>query len=193
MDLDGTLAIYDGWVTETHIGAPIPEMVDRVKTWLAAGVDVKIFTARVSIEDPDIRVEIAKAIGVWCVEHIGVLLVTFLDFHQLRAANLSRVQRWHPGFGFLEGSWSGGDWGNAMAGEAGEACNVVKKLRRAEEGLKGALDGATDELLAELAKELADMVTYGDLLAAYYGIDLGEAVRAKFNEISERQGFPERL
>lgn len=28
-------------------------------------------------------------------------------------------------------------WGNAMAGEAGEACNVIKKLERERYGLKG--------------------------------------------------------
>lgn len=30
-------------------------------------------------------------------------------------------------------------------------------------------------------------------LAQYYGIDLGRAVREKFNYVSEREGFPERL
>jgi hypothetical protein len=46
VDLDGTLAYYDHWRGEGHIGQPIPAMVERVKQWLAAGVTVKIFTAR---------------------------------------------------------------------------------------------------------------------------------------------------
>ena len=34
VDLDGTLAHYEGWQGETHIGAPISAMVERVKRWL---------------------------------------------------------------------------------------------------------------------------------------------------------------
>ena len=46
VDLDGTLAHYNGWVDETHIGEPIQGMADRVRGWLADGIDVRIFTAR---------------------------------------------------------------------------------------------------------------------------------------------------
>jgi len=31
VDLDGTLAHYDGWKGPTHIGAPIHKMVQRVR------------------------------------------------------------------------------------------------------------------------------------------------------------------
>ena len=34
---------------------------------------------------------------------------------------------------------------------------------------------------------------YADLLAYQAGIDLEQAIRAKFNRVSEAQGFPERL
>jgi hypothetical protein len=47
VDLDGTLAHYDGWKGSDHIGSPIPRMVQRVKEWLAEGIEVRIFTARV--------------------------------------------------------------------------------------------------------------------------------------------------
>ena len=66
-----------------------------------------------------------------------------------------------------------------MAGECGEACNVVKKLER---------DGETPEMLVKLKHELADVVTYADLLAARYGINLGQAVAEKFNIVSQRRG-----
>lgn len=46
VDLDGTLARYEGWVSANHIGDPVPEMLERVKAWLAGGRRVKIFTAR---------------------------------------------------------------------------------------------------------------------------------------------------
>lgn len=117
-----------------------------------------------------------------------------LSFDDLRDANVARASRWHPGFPG-DASWTGADWSNAMCGEAGEAANVVKKLRRHECGLAGS--GLTvqpsGELVAHLAMELADTVTYVDLLAAKYGIDLGDAIIAKFNIVSERQNFPERL
>lgn len=48
VDLDGTLAEYDHWRGEDHVGVPIPLMVERVKRWLADGRDVRIFTARAS-------------------------------------------------------------------------------------------------------------------------------------------------
>lgn len=48
VDLDGTLCEYESWISEDHLGKPIPKMVERVKKWLANEVEVKIFTARVS-------------------------------------------------------------------------------------------------------------------------------------------------
>jgi hypothetical protein len=48
VDLDGTLAKYDGWKGPLEIGEPIMPMVERVKAWLAEGLEVRIFTARVS-------------------------------------------------------------------------------------------------------------------------------------------------
>ena len=40
------------------------------------------------------------------------------------------------------------------------------------------------------SKELADAQIYLDLLAKSIGVDLGEATRAKFNEVSDRVGVP---
>lgn len=74
VDLDGTLAEYHGWVSPTHIGAPIPKMINRIRYWLAAGKVVKIFTARVfaggRVNDEELGLVI-MAIGDWCEEHIG--------------------------------------------------------------------------------------------------------------------------
>lgn len=71
VDLDGTLAHYVSWVHHAEIGAPIMPMVTRVKRWLAQGHKVKIFTARMSVEDPAIRAEIAAAIRLWTTQHLG--------------------------------------------------------------------------------------------------------------------------
>lgn len=47
VDLDGTLAHYDGWRGIDHIGDPVPAMIERVRRWIAQGQEVRIFTARV--------------------------------------------------------------------------------------------------------------------------------------------------
>lgn len=84
VDLDGTLAYYEKWVSETHIGAPIAPMVQRVKRWLAEGRDVRIFTARVSSRDEAETAIARAAIENWCDEHIGqVLPVTNVKDYQL--------------------------------------------------------------------------------------------------------------
>ena len=72
VDLDGTLAKYDGWKGAGHIGEPIPAMVDRVKAWLKNGRDVRIFTARVGPQkDVNDIVRAREAIAKWCRIHIG--------------------------------------------------------------------------------------------------------------------------
>lgn len=88
VDLDCTLAQYDGWINEHRIGAPIPKMVARVKKMLADGLDVRIFTARVDDGNPSIPIDddpaggkryrdveaIKRSIEAWCLEHIGKIL-----------------------------------------------------------------------------------------------------------------------
>jgi hypothetical protein len=78
VDLDRTLAKYTHWVAADDIGDPIPSMVDRVKLWLAHGLAVRIFTARVWHNNSVAmfeRSELARtAIQRWCRQHIGVEL-----------------------------------------------------------------------------------------------------------------------
>lgn len=73
VDLDGTLARYDGWQGIEHIGEPVPAMVERVKAWLDQGIEVRIMTARVYGFGPDVRDAMLAEdhIKRWCVEHIG--------------------------------------------------------------------------------------------------------------------------
>ena len=72
VDLDGTLAQYNGWVSPGHIGPPVPLMVARVKKWLLAGMDVRIFTARVSQASDEQAVR--RNIEAWCAKYIGKVL-----------------------------------------------------------------------------------------------------------------------
>lgn len=74
VDLDGTLAQYDGWKGPNHIGPPVPKMVARVKKWLADGWEVRIFTARVSTPDARERDSVIAAINSWCRVNFGQVL-----------------------------------------------------------------------------------------------------------------------
>lgn len=111
-----------------------------------------------------------------------------LTFALLREANTQRLPTFKNARGELahtepDGSdWSPSDWSNALAGEVGELANLIKKVRRGDFTLAQARDA--------VAKEIADVATYLDLLAMQFGIDVGAAVTAKFNEISERVGSP---
>jgi len=73
VDLDGTLARYVGWQGAEHIGDPVPLMLERVKSRIDAGLDIRIFTARVSSKNPT-RNESIFAIQEWCKKHVGIEL-----------------------------------------------------------------------------------------------------------------------
>jgi hypothetical protein len=66
VDLDGTLAKYDGWQGEDHIGNPIPLMTAKVRQWLKLHEDVRILTARAGNGEHSIAV-----VRAWCKRHLG--------------------------------------------------------------------------------------------------------------------------
>lgn len=114
-----------------------------------------------------------------------------MTLSQIQAISTKRAGRWHPcGIG----EWTVSDWAVAMAGEAGEMCNAVKKLNRLRTGAQGA-NNPTSEAAAVYAigEELADTVLYAVLVAQRLEIPLAAAVAAKFNAVSRREGFPERM
>jgi len=103
--------------------------------------------------------------------------------------SLKRALRWHPkGLN----SWSLSDWFTALAGEVGEAGNVIKKLNRVRDGIIGNKE-THEQLDQQLADELADVYLYLDLLAQAADVDLPAAIIRKFNAVSDRHGFPEKL
>lgn len=71
VDLDGTLAYYDGWKGPTVIGDPIPKMLKRVKNWVSSGQDVRIMTARVTPSKDDTLLS-RMAIQKWLEEKCGL-------------------------------------------------------------------------------------------------------------------------
>lgn len=75
VDLDGTLAQYGGWVSEQHIGEPVPMMAARVRKWIVDGKDVRIFTARADSNQDSRDVDaIVKTIQDWTEKHCGARL-----------------------------------------------------------------------------------------------------------------------
>jgi len=74
VDLDGTLAFYDGWKGIDDIGEPIPAMVHRVREWLARGIKVKVFTARIAVSNQVQRELAILAIKTWTKAHLGASL-----------------------------------------------------------------------------------------------------------------------
>lgn len=113
--------------------------------------------------------------------------VPALTFDAFRAANVARCVKWHP-----EGiaSWSPSDWLTAVTGELGELASLLKMRNRERDGLPGNKFSPTQK---QIADELADVLTYLDLLAEVLGVDLGRAAVEKFNEVSERVGFSDRI
>jgi NTP pyrophosphatase (non-canonical NTP hydrolase) len=123
------------------------------------------------------------------ISDIAKALATELDSRELTFAALRRANKLRlplfknrhgePAHSERDGSdWNYAQWCNAMTGEVGEAANLIKKLDRG--------DLTFDEARPLIANELADVQTYLDLLAMQFGIDLGEATREKFNEVSDR-------
>lgn len=100
-----------------------------------------------------------------------------LSFNTLRGASIRRQQ--HPKYEKCA-AWDHSKWLQALVGEVGEFANEAKKFDRG--------DLTEAEFRERATKELADVVTYVDSLAAHLGIDLGRAIVDKFNEVSERIG-----
>jgi NTP pyrophosphatase (non-canonical NTP hydrolase) len=105
------------------------------------------------------------------------------QFTTLRGANAARNREWD-----VDGKITLAFRGNELAGEVGEACNIIKKLERERIGLVG-----TRATAQQLAYELADVVICADLIAMDAGIDLDAAVREKFNATSKKVGLKTRF
>jgi NTP pyrophosphatase (non-canonical NTP hydrolase) len=112
-----------------------------------------------------------------------------LSFSELRTVNSERNVQWT---GAAE-PWAVADYVLEFVGEFGEACNVMKKLKRIASGMIGNTADEEEALRAQLADELGDAQICLDLLANAAGVDLGAATRVKFNKTSVKHGFPQRL
>lgn len=94
-----------------------------------------------------------------------------LSFDVLQKACLERANS--KAFDHSLRDWSITQWTNALAGETGELCNFAKKVER---------DGVNYDV--DMGKELADIVIYAAIIAAYINVDLKSSLHEHF-----AQGF----
>lgn len=98
--------------------------------------------------------------------------MNFLE--RLREANITRQIEWDTGVPMLF-------FANELAGEVGEACNVLKKLDR-EHNYK--IKGSRDTFY-HLSEELADIVICSDLLAMTAKINYPVTCWSKVEEVDQ--------
>ena len=99
---------------------------------------------------------------------------TFRSFQQM---NKTRCEAVFP----PAESWTPIEWALAIAGEVGDVCSLLKKVRRG--------DFTLETVKPEILNEIADVMTYCDLLITKLGADTGEVILSKFNEVSNCMGY----
>lgn len=126
----------------------------------------------------------------------ALLLAVSRDPHRLTFAAFSEANRTRcedpQGFSHALSSWSTSDWFVAIMGELGEAANIVKKLNRYRDGVRGNKESEA-ALRAKLRSELADSFIYLDLIFQACGFDASEAVIDTFDAKSAEIGYHARL
>lgn len=83
--------------------------------------------------------------------------------------------------------WSLPQYGNAIAGEVGELCNIIKKMDRLN------VPGDSELSTEDIGKELADIICYACLIASRADLNLEDCIKQKFNEVSKRVDSKYRL
>jgi NTP pyrophosphatase (non-canonical NTP hydrolase) len=102
--------------------------------------------------------------------------MTFYEFQQLNERRENEANKYEKCR-----SWGLNNFVLALVGEAGELANLVKKIERG--------DFTLDEVRGEVSKELADIITYADLIYTKLGLNTGIELMRKFQEINERIGW----
>ena len=116
-----------------------------------------------------------------------------MDFKEFSRINLARCE---VGFRHNLNDWNAAEWTNAIAREAGEACNLSKKIIRIRDNLAGNIKPENKDignLKARLVAELADVIIYTDLAIQALGYSTSEIVPDTFNRKSEKLGLVHRI
>lgn len=123
-------------------------------------------------------------------------LMRRMTFRGVFEVSVIRANRWHNGD---MNDWSALEWAGAMCGEAGEAANAAKKLKRLELqmqtiNVEGRHYGEPLAARRAVMRECADTILYALLLMARVGtINPEHVIREVFNEKSIEYGFEERI
>ena len=144
--------------------------------------------------DHSIRQEITYALAAivrraW-LNSSGIQSREAMRFSHFSEVNVLRCTA-EDGFHHELSSWSPAEWTNAVAGEAGEACNIAKKMLRHDKHIAGNFkpeDQDREVLRRRAMKELADTILYSDLAIQALGGSTGDEVRKRFNEKSQEIG-----
>jgi NTP pyrophosphatase (non-canonical NTP hydrolase) len=116
-----------------------------------------------------------------------------MNLNAFQKINAERGRRWHRND---LNQWSLLEWAGAMCGEAGEAANYAKKIRRLEIGLPnreaGLQKSNRSKLEEAMAREIADTIIYGLLALSVLEVDAAEIIADTFDQKSIEYGFPER-
>lgn len=116
-----------------------------------------------------------------------------MDITKFQEINEVRAKRWHHDG---KTNWNLLEWAGAMCGEAGEAANIAKKMRRLDMDLPNKEAGISkdnyDLLRKQLAKEVADTIIYGLIILSEIEFNSSHVLAEVFNQKSFEYGFPER-
>lgn len=111
----------------------------------------------------------------------GEEVLSFRQFQERNRARCESPNGFRHRVAWDEPKWPLQNWALAVAGEAGELCNLVKKCIRG--------DFTIEEKREEILAELADVMTYCDLAISSLGADTSETIMAKFEAVSKRIGY----
>ncbi len=110
--------------------------------------------------------------------------ITMKSFSKMNAKRCTSP----TGFNCALDAWSLSDWMVAVLGELGEAANVLKKLNRVRDGIRGNKESEA-ELRQKFKRELADAFIYLDLVMQASGFDTEDAVLEVFHSKSREIGY----
>lgn len=115
-----------------------------------------------------------------------------MNISDFQKVNAKRAIRWHNSG---ETKWNLLEWAGAMCGEAGEAANYAKKIRRIDQSLPNREAGLSisnlESLKHKLAQEVADSIIYGLIILSELEVDASDILADTFDTKSEEYGFPE--
>ena len=127
VDLDGTLAESERWLSMSRIGPPVPLMMRRVKAWVEKGLRVKIMTARAGNEEG------LAATQQWLADNglAGLEVTDKKDFDMLELWDDRAIQVVHnTGMCFLGTSYFARPQAPILSNEAADRTFILVPLER---------------------------------------------------------------